>query len=1141
MNKKILFNDHWQFAKTDIEVEQVDKKLYEPVELPHDWLIYNTNKLYEDSIGWYRKLINYQPSDEEILIEFDAVYMDSSLYLNGKFVGEWKYGYSTFEMNISDYLIEGENEILLKVVHQSPNSRWYTGAGIYRNVWLKTRGKNYIETNGIYISTKKLKDYWQISLESELKLSNNAYLIHKIFDKDKELQSVSKNIQASGQYKQRMKIKNPKLWSPSTPNLYQLRTELWIKNDKGQKFLGESVSNPLGFRTIELNTNQGFILNGKRIEIKGTCEHHDLGALGAVANPVAIRRRLTILKEMGVNGIRTSHNMPSKEFMHLADEMGFLIVSESFDMWERPKTEYDYARFFKDWAYKDIESWVKRDRNHPSLIMWTLGNEIYDTHADSRGIELTQLLKEHVLEFDPNRNAYITIASNYLPWENAQKSANLVDVVGYNYGDKYYKEHRSKFPDWVIYGSETAAVVQSRGIYHFPYEKAILSDDNQQCSALGNSSTSWGSDSPEASIIAERDNPFSLGQFIWTGFDYIGEPTPYHTKNSYFGQIDTATFKKDSYYIYQANWTDYKKTPMIHLFPYWDFNPGQLIDVRVATNAPKFELFLNDQLVVSRKINHEKDFELIPTFKIPFEKGTIKAIAYDEFNQVIASDVNHSFGNPHSLELTADKKQLIAGSNDLIFVEIKVNDKKEHPVENASNRIEVEVSGAGRLVGLDNGDSTDYDQYKGISKRLFNGKLMAIIAANEKSGDIHVTARSKGLKDYQLKLEAIEKKFDHFYLTPLKSDFLNENKEYPIVNGSKEEIPVRKLEILTDSGQKLTNDQPIKNLAVKLYPEEASYQEVNWSVVDDLGVPANNAKIESFGQKAKLTAIGDGSFRVRCTSNNGTDHITIISELEMTASGLGPVYKNPYNFISASLYDYSAGELTSGNERGVATSRDGTTTIGYEQVDFGKIGSDTITLPIFALDDAEHRIEIWDGMPNVETSQLIKKISYQKESIWNVYQSETYYLPERLKGLCSIYFVFNDKVHLKGFSFDKKTIANEKILAKNADFIYGDSFTVKKENVENIGNNVSLIFESLNFGKNGIQQILINGRSLKDKNTIHIRINDGAQSKNQIIEFTQTEDYETQSFHLDKINGVNNLSFIFLPGSQFDFKWFKFK
>ena len=373
-----------------------------------------------------------------------------------------------------------------------------------------------------------------------------------------------------------------------------------------------------------MDPDKGLILNGRKIKLFGVCEHHDLGALGSAFNKEALRRRFKILKDMGVNAIRTFHNMPDPQFMDLADEMGFLIASEAFDMWERSKTTYDYARFFKEWSHKDVMSWITRNRNHPSLLMWSIGNEIYYTHADVRGQEITKMLMEYVKEFDPNENAKVTIGSNFMPWENAKKCVDIVKIAGYNYSEKYYEEHHEKHhekhKDWIIYGSEAASVVQSRGIYHFPFEKSILADDDEQCSVLGNSTTSWGAKSPERCITDDRYAEFSLGQFIWTGFDYIGEPTPYHTKNSYFGQIDTATFKKDSYYIYQSEWTDYRKKPMIHILPYWDFSENQIVDVRVCSNAPKIELKLNGKVIGKYNIDHKKGKDLVGWWKIPYKR-----------------------------------------------------------------------------------------------------------------------------------------------------------------------------------------------------------------------------------------------------------------------------------------------------------------------------------------------------------------------------------------------------------------------------------------------------------------------------------------------------------------------------------------
>lgn len=554
------------------------------------------------------------------------------------------------------------------------------------------------------------------------------------------------------------------------------------------------------------------LLNGVKTKLNGVCEHHDLGALGSAFHTAALRRRLEILKDMGVNAIRTAHNMPAAELMDLADEMGLLVVSEAFDMWERSKTTYDYARFFKDWALKDVRSWVMRDRNHPSLFMWSIGNEIYDTHADKKGQELTSMLMEAVLQYEPKGNGKVTIGSNYMPWENAQKCADIVKVAGYNYAEKYYHQHHAEHPDWIIYGSETASIVQSRGIYHFPFEQSILADDDEQCSALGNSSTSWGAKSAEACIIAERDAAFSLGQFIWTGFDYIGEPTPYHTKNSYFGQIDTATFKKDSYYIYQAAWTNYKEHPMVHIFPYWDFNPGQMIDVRVCSNAPKIELQFNGETVGTYEIDHVHGTQLAGWWKLPYEPGELKAIAYDEAGQIIAVDIRKSFGDASRICLKADKGTLLANGTDLIFIEITMEDERGNAVENANNRVQVQVGGAGRLIGLDNGDSTDYDPYKGTSRRLFSGKLMAIVAASLEAGTITVEVTSKGVVGSKLQLQSL----------PVADRGIGisantRNLALPCVMGNVEEIPLRKIEIISHSGQQFNENRREMNVHAILY------------------------------------------------------------------------------------------------------------------------------------------------------------------------------------------------------------------------------------------------------------------------------------------------------------------------------------
>lgn len=1136
MNTKRLWMKNWQFSKV-AGINETKPADFQPVELPHDWLIENTQALYEDSVGWYRTSMNYE-GEGRMLIRFDGVYMDSTLYVNGRQAGEWKYGYSAFEHDLTDYLVKGSNEIELKVVHQAPNSRWYTGAGIYRDVWLIKRSDSYIHSDGVYISTEKTDDKYTIEIDTEVTLKNNPdaqyEMSHRLMGGEKVLKKTAQALDGSGVVKAKMSGLSVKEWSPESPHLYMLKTEL--RTIDGEEII-ESQSQTVGFKTVEMLPDEGLRLNGQPYKLKGVCEHHDLGALGAAFNPEALKRRLKLLMEMGVNAIRTSHNMPAKQLMELADEWGFLIVSESFDMWEKPKTRYDYARFFKEWAYKDVKSWLRRDRNHVSLLMWTIGNEIYDTHADERGLELTRQLKAWVEQFDYRKNAAITIGSNYLPWENAQKSADILKVVGYNYGEKYYDSHHENYPDWVIYGSETGSVVQSRGVYHFPYSQSVLADDDEQCSALGNSSTSWGARSPESILTGERDNPYSMGQFVWTGFDYIGEPTPYHTKNAYFGQLDTATFPKDSYYIYQSAWVPFEKKPVLHLFPYWDFNPGQTIDVRVATNAPSVALYLNDRKIEQRDIDHQRDKEITPTWQVPYEPGELKAVAFDKEGQKVKEVSRHSFEDSRLIVLSPDKMELTADSRDLSFIEISTVDEHGRPVENAADRINLTVSGPGRLVGFDNGDSTDFDQYKGRSRRLFNGKAMAIIQSTKETGAITLSAQSEGLPLAEVSLQATDSSEQI-----IEYESLHSNKERSVVTGHTRERPVRKVELTSPDGLILSPEQTELIVKAKLYPTDTDYTDVQWSVVNDAGVEATNAEIKSDGLQAKVRAKGDGTFRVRCTSRNGTDKIRLISELDMNVTGMGTAYKNPYELISGSLFDDSAGEVTNGNERGIATSRDSRTVVGYHAIDFGRFGSNQVILPLFALSSEEYVIDIWEGHPDKPESTHLLEAHYQKESKWNVYQEETYTLPKRLKGITALYFVMHAKVHLKGFYFEQINRAMAYNPATEADSIYGDAFERTSTGVYGIGNNVSLVFEEMDFSQTPASSILIEGDSPIEKNTIHIHFQyENGESVNQAVEFTESEGTVSKTFIIEELSGKGTVTFVFLPGSHFDFKGFRFE
>lgn len=1234
MNRK-LFNFGWEFCKkplgTSLAAVLKDNDFY-PVELPHDWLIFNSHDLYETTEGWYRKrfFCSVKPSSAcqgavsakspEIslaqgqcaLLNFEGVYMNSTVYLNGEEIFSWKYGYSGFTFDIAPYIKPGENEIAVRVVHQSPNSRWYSGAGIYRNVWLSIKDSAHFYTDGIYTAIRKNDDHWTVEIDAAAVLPDElrfaALLVrHQITGADGTLLSgamddifspvdafcpyENKNIRVFTN-SQKLMVRNPDLWDVTSPVLYTLTSELLI-NGKTV----DTSSCRIGFCTKEFTPEDGFLLNGRKLRLNGACEHHDLGSLGSAVNRTALRRQLTLLKEMGVNAIRTSHNMPAVELMELADEMGILIDSEAFDMWERPKTTYDYARFFKEWSRRDVASWIRRDRNHVSVILWSIGNEIYDTHADAHGEEITRYLCDYVRENDPKRNAPVTIGSNYMPWAGAQACADIVKYAGYNYSERYYDEHHKKHPDWIIYGSETASVVQSRGIYHFPYTKSILADDDEQCSSLGNSSTSWGAKNTLACITEDRDTHYSAGQFIWTGFDYIGEPTPYHTKNSYFGQIDTAGFPKDSFYIFQAEWTDYKKSPMVHLFPYWDFNEGQPVDVLACSNAPAVELFFNGKSLGKHALDHKNGRDdLLAHWQLPYENGTIRAVAYDETGAIIATEEHTSFGDAAALVLTADRDTLRADGRDLIFVTIRAVDQKGNPVENANTRVTVSVTGEGRLLGLDNGDSTDFEQYKCTDRRLFSGKLLAVIGAGLCPGEISVQVSAAGLPAASLTLRAramteeelAEEERSGMHMpkdavllsvtnagaafvpagalaaSPAKTDTgrtpLSENTAPFAHPGTKrggetgaaspivtppapvdDNIPIRKLELSTDGGLIFSPEKKQITVTAKILPENAAPAELIFKVTTDTGIDSNLATLKVSGNKAVVTAQGDGKFCIRCMTKNNTDKIRILSQLVFTAAGLGSATIDPYRFVSAGLYDVAIGTLTNGNERGVATLRDGDTTFGFTNVDFGDFGSDEVTIPIFALDGSPYPIQIWEGVPGTKNCELLADVVYQKPSIWNVYQEETFRLNRRAKGLTTLCFTAHNKLHVKGFVFTAPKKAFAKLSAKENSRIYGDTFTVQEDAVTGIGNNVSLEFDHMDFGEAGFETLLICGRTPLAKNTIHVRFLDenGTEVK-QIAEFSHSADYTVQEFAISPVKGCNKVIFVFLPGCDFDFKWFRF-
>lgn len=1130
--QNILFNDGWQFCLCDIgtELSALPGRHWYDVELPHDWLINDTSKLYETGEGWYRRSLpcSAEQLSGRVLLNFDGVYMNSTLFVNGKEAGSWTYGYSAFEHDITDFLHEGENELLLRVSHQSPNTRWYSGAGIFRDVMLKLRPAAYIGTNGVYIhSAPQPEGGWTTEVETDVVgEASDIRMLLEVFDPaGASMGGYGLEAHFDGGHEKftaSFNSTDPELWSVDDPMLYTLKISLY----SGSELL-DCVNETFGYRTAEFDPDRGFLLNGEPVKLHGVCMHHDLGALGSALNEAALARQLRIMKEMGVNAIRTSHNMPARQLVQLCDEMGLLVDSEAFDMWEKPKTEFDNHRFFTEHAERDVRSWIERDRNHPCIIMWSIGNEINDT-IDPHGLDITKRLYEYVLKYDPKGNAAPTIGSNYMGDENAQKCSDVVKLAGYNYSEYLYDEHHAKYPGWVIYGSETASAVRSRGIYRFPAELPLLTGEDCQCSSLDNSVVGWGS-SAMKSWRLDRDCPFCCGQFIWTGFDYIGEPTPYNTKNSYFGIVDTAGFPKDIYYFYQSVWVSPEQKKVLHIVPsYWDFIPGQKIDVLIYSNARDVELFLNGKSIGSHVMELETSQDMRAHFKVPFEPGVLRVVGHFADGSE-CSEVLHTPSDPAAVVLTSDKETLLADGRDIAFVEISTVDVNGIPVGNARNRIRVEVSGAGRLVGLDNGDSTDYDSYKGDNRRLFSGKLLAMIESTLEPGEITVRAYSEGLENAELRL--VSENCGEVSGVSV----VTENKFPAVCRAYTGEVPARLLLPEVDVNS-FDPERRSAEIRAKLLPENCTYDDISWSVVRRNGVESNLAQVEGSGRSAVVTAKGDGEFFVRAMVHNGAEHPQVIADIPFTAEGLGAAVRDAYSFISASTLD-SSNVPTNIIEDGALSNFDGRTVMTYSDIDFGKTGSQIISLSVGTCFDMP--VEVWEGTP--DDGKLICRVDFGNNGHWCGFAGQDFALAERLTGVRTISVVIDSRVIFGGFSFVPIERAYDTNWVGEADSVYGDDYRIDGRRVADIGNNVIINYEGLDFGEDGSEALIISGETGNPMNQIQLRYTPaGGAQKTVLLEFQQDGGKE-QRFDIPKLSGVNDVSFVFMPGSRFDFDWFRFE
>ena len=1130
--QNILFNDGWQFCLCDIgtELSALPGRHWYDVELPHDWLINDASKLYETGEGWYRRSLpcSAEQLSGRVLLNFDGVYMNSTLFVNGKEAGSWTYGYSAFEHDITDFLHEGENELLLRVSHQSPNTRWYSGAGIFRDVMLKLRPAAYIGTNGVYIhSAPQPEGGWTTEVETDVVgEASDIRMLLEVFDPaGASMGGYGLEAHFDGGHEKftaSFNSTDPELWSVDDPMLYTLKISLY----SGSELL-DCVNVTFGYRTAEFDPDRGFLLNGEPVKLHGVCMHHDLGALGSALNEAALARQLRIMKEMGVNAIRTSHNMPARQLVQLCDEMGLLVDSEAFDMWEKPKTEFDNHRFFTEHAERDVRSWIERDRNHPCIIMWSIGNEINDT-IDPHGLDITKRLYEYVLKYDPKGNAAPTIGSNYMGNENAQKCSDVVKLAGYNYSEYLYDEHHAKYPDWVIYGSETASAVRSRGIYRFPAELPLLTGEDCQCSSLDNSVVGWGS-SAMKSWRLDRDCPFCCGQFIWTGFDYIGEPTPYNTKNSYFGIVDTAGFPKDIYYFYQSVWLSPEQKKVLHIVPsYWDFIPGQKIDVLIYSNARDVELFLNGKSIGSHVMELETSQDMRAHFKVPFEPGVLRVVGHFADGSE-CSEVLHTPSDPAAVVLTSDKETLLADGRDIAFVEISTVDVNGIPVGNARNRIRVEVSGAGRLVGLDNGDSTDYDSYKGDNRRLFSGKLLAMIESTLEPGEITVRAYSEGLENAELRL--VSENCGEVSGVSV----VTENKFPAVCRAYTGEVPARLLLPEVDVNS-FDPERRSAEIRAKLLPENCTYDDISWSVVRRNGVESSLAQVEGSGRSAVVTAKGDGEFFVRAMVHNGAEHPQVIADIPFTAEGLGAAVRDAYSFISASTLD-SSNVPTNIIEDGALSNFDGRTVMTYSDIDFGKTGSQIISLSVGTCFDMP--VEVWEGTP--DDGKLICRVDFGNNGHWCGFAGQDFALAERLTGVRTISVVIDSRVIFGGFSFVPIERAYDTNWVGEADSVYGDDYRIDGRRVADIGNNVIINYEGLDFGEDGSEALIISGETGNPMNQIQLRYTPaGGAQKTVLLEFQQDGGRE-QRFDIPKLSGLNDVSFVFMPGSRFDFDWFRFE
>ena len=793
--EKINFDKGWRFILADsaqMSLAMYDDSAWRMLNVPHDWAIEgdfsasapsgNSGGALPGGVGWYRKRFEVAAADKGKLfyIDFDGVYMNAKVWINGQLLGQRPYGYSSFRFDLTPHLKFGARNVVAVRVDNSdqPNSRWYSGCGIYRHVWLVKTEKIHVAHWGTHVVAEGNKVSVSVSIDNNTTSQQTVVVRNKIISPaGVQVASASKKLSLNPSAKSirslsQLKVSRPQIWSCETPYIYKVVTTI-EQNGK----VVDTYETPTGFRTFKFDAEKGFSLNGKSMKINGVCQHHDLGCLGAAVNEDALYRQLRILKEMGTNAVRCSHNPPAPELLAMCDTMGLIVMDESFDMWRRRKTKNDYARFFDQWAERDLTDLVLRDRNHPSILMWSIGNEVleqwssadadtlsaeqanlilnagHDASTLSHGTEMSvnsllcKNLCEIIRRLDNTRP--ITAGCNEPDPKNHLFKSGALDIIGFNYHHQWVKDVPKNFPGKPFIFSESVSALQTRGFYMMPSDSVYKApiewwlpyqDPSFQCSAYDNMHASWSSTHEETWDVVKH-NDFVGGQFIWTGFDYIGEPTPYGfpARSSYFGIVDLAGFPKDSYYMYQSEWTDKQ---VLHLFPHWNWLEGQDIDLWCYyNNADEVELFINgrSQGVKAKKDDHE--YHLM--WRVKFEPGEVKAVARKN-GKVVAEKTIRTSGAPAQLRMTSDRIRFGNNPNgdNLAFITVEVIDKDGNLCPRADDQVFFEVEG-GRIVGVDNGNPISMERFKDTKRKAFNGKCLVVVATD--GGD--VTVRAKG---YQL-------------------------------------------------------------------------------------------------------------------------------------------------------------------------------------------------------------------------------------------------------------------------------------------------------------------------------------------------------------------------------------------------------